>query len=348
MNNLYVVFIQGCKKCNGCLNSPIRGNYDGMVILAAITKDILPFSTIPVDDVTNVNLKNKDQYMDHERFAVYLESELTSHFMFKEKDYALKCASTSKVAYAMEESISSKPAIDPAMLSMIGASKDDKSKKCPGYVIYLGYRLKRRSLVAKVDIATSKFKQKVSLVQSHQNLRGLQTLSGSEADPLAQNVEGKAINFDSKLMKDKINQEIYNERRSEKSEDEDHHQMAELWRQTVMKEVIPGQGTGEYEIEDLEDHEYGTKAPIIHADENEPIEDDDAMFDEDGKLIEDEEIDDEKMLEELQEKQLMFKLGALEDDYKSVRTRIVDLQNGEHFMDRRLLNLETKIQTFKQ
>lgn len=340
-------FFKGCKKCNGCLNSPIRGNYDGMVILAAITKDILPFSALPVDEVTNANPKNKDQYIDHERFAVYLESELTSHFMFKEKGYALQCASTSKVAYAMDESISSKPAIDPAMLSMIGASKDDKSKKCPGYVIYPGYRLKRRSVVAKVDITTSKFKQKVSLIQSHQNLRGLQTLSGNEADLLAQSVEGKAIGIDSKLMKDKINQEIYNETKSEKSEDEDHHQMAELWRQTVMKDVIPGRGTGEYEIEDLEDHEYGTKAPIIHADENEPIDDDEAMFDEDGKLIKDEEIDDEKMLEELQEKQLMFKLGALEDDYKSVRTRIADLKNGEHFMDKRLLNLETTIQTFK-
>ena len=318
-----------------------------MVILAAVTKDVLPFATLPVDDVTNVNLKNKDQYMDHERFAVYLESELTSHFMFKEKEYALNCVSTSKVAYAMDEAISSKPTIDPAMLSMIGASKDsDKSKKCPGYVIYLGYRLKRRTLAAMPPISTSKFKQKVSLIPSYKNLRS-ENFPDNDAILTAKNIDGKAMRFDSKLVKDKINQEIYNDTKSEKSEDEDHNQMTELWKQRVMKDIIPGQGTGEYEIEDLEDHEYGTKAPIFDNNENEPIEDDDVLFDEDGKPIKEEEIDDEKMLEELENKQLMFKLGTLEDNYKSVRARIMDLQNGEHFIDNRLQTLESTIQTLK-
>ena len=165
---------------------------------------------------------------------------------------------------------------------------------------------------------------------------------------MGQNIEGKVTSFASKVLKDKINQEIYNETRSEKSEDEDHHQSAEMWRQMVLKDIIPGQGTGEYEIEDLEDHEYGTKAPIIYSEENEPIEDDDVLFDEDGKPIKEEEVDDEKMLEELENKQLMFKLGTLEENYKSVRARIIDLQNGENFIDNRLQNLETTIQTLKE
>ena len=34
--------LQGCKLCRGCLNSPIRGSYDGLVVLAAVTKDMMP------------------------------------------------------------------------------------------------------------------------------------------------------------------------------------------------------------------------------------------------------------------------------------------------------------------
>ena len=319
-----------------------------MVILAVITKDILPFATIPVTDVSNVNWKNKDQFMDHERFAVYLESELTSHFMFKEKDYALKCVSTSKVAYAMDEAIGAKPSIDPSMLGLIGANKDsDKVRKCPGYVIYLGYRLKRRTLEAKIPNINSKFKQKVSIFSSYKTLKADQ-LSGNKTMQASQKMEELEVQIDSKEAKDKINQEIYNETRSEKSEDEEHTQIAELWKMRVSKDIIPGLGTGEYEIEDLEDHEYGTREPIFYTNDDEPNVDEDALYDEDGKPIKEEEVDDEKMLEELENKQLMFKLGTLEDNYKSVRTRIIDLQNGENFIDNRLSKLEATIQTLKQ
>lgn len=32
----------GCTTCRGCTNGPIRGNYDGLVVLTAITKETLP------------------------------------------------------------------------------------------------------------------------------------------------------------------------------------------------------------------------------------------------------------------------------------------------------------------
>ena len=193
----------------------------------------------------------------------------------------------------------------------------------------------------------SKFKQKVSMISSYTTLQtdpfsGSKTMQGSQA------IDGIEIEVDSKLAKDRINQEIYNETRSEKSEDDDNIQIAELWKIRVSKDIIPGLGTGEYEIEDLEDHEYGTREPIFSTNDDEPSVDEDALYDEDGKPIKEEEVDDEKMLEELENKQLMFKLGTLEDNYKSVRARIIDLKNGENFIDNRLSKLETTIQTLKQ
>ena len=46
---------QGCRKCNGCLNGPVRGNYDGLVVLSAVTKETLPNVGSMMASVSNVN-----------------------------------------------------------------------------------------------------------------------------------------------------------------------------------------------------------------------------------------------------------------------------------------------------
>ena len=51
-----------------CKNGPIRGNYDGLVVLACITKDTTPRS----------GSSNK---IDHEDLSFMLEYGLTVHFM---------------------------------------------------------------------------------------------------------------------------------------------------------------------------------------------------------------------------------------------------------------------------
>ena len=308
--------MKGCKKCNGCLNSPIRGNYDGLVILSVITKDILPFASIPVSDVTNVTIRNKDQYMDHERFAVYLENVLTSHFMFREKEFALKCVSTSKVAYAMEEAISSKRSIDPIMLGLLGADKDSiKTRKFPGYAIYLGYRLRRRSLAQIADNTNIRIGKRLSFIA---------TLKKQYSQR--------------KFNKDKINQEIHNGINSKGPPDWNTDDEFGMWRRKFSQDIEPGRGTGEYEIIDLEDNEYGNKEMGI-VDDDKPRERDD-KDDDDVPAFKGDEADDEKLLEELENKQLMFKMETLQDDYNGLRDRIHELQTGEVSIDNRLLALE--------
>jgi hypothetical protein len=46
---------KGCRKCNGCLNGPVRGNYDGLVVLCAVTKETLPNVGTTVSAASNVN-----------------------------------------------------------------------------------------------------------------------------------------------------------------------------------------------------------------------------------------------------------------------------------------------------
>ena len=315
-----------------------------MVILSVITKDILPFASVPIYDVTNVNLRNKDQYMDHERFAVYLETELTSHFMFKEKDFAVRCASTSKVAYAMDEAISSKRSIDPTMLGLLGPNKDsEKTKRFPGYAIYLGYRLKKRMLQQTEPITNLKFGKHLSLIAS---LKKLQQDPFSTKKVLDTNIIKKSAspNSNQKFAKDKLNQEIHDQPIGETSEDHYTEDELEAWRRRLSNDVTPGRGTGEYIIEDLEDNEYGMKK-IIAEDNNKASKNEDRDDEDEGFHPHDEDnADDEKMLEELENKQLMFKLETLQEDYDVLRVRIVELQGGEITIDSRLLALETTVE----
>ena len=59
----------GCNKMDcECKNGPIRGNYDGLVVLACVTKDTAPRSG-PIIKI------------DHEDLSLMLEYGLTVHFM---------------------------------------------------------------------------------------------------------------------------------------------------------------------------------------------------------------------------------------------------------------------------
>ena len=287
--------------------------------------------------------------MDHERFAVYLESALTSHFMFKEKELALKCVSTSKVAYAMEEAISSKRSMDPTMLGLLGADKNsEKTKKFPGYVIYVGYRLKRRiapsaQMAGRLNIKLGKH---LSFIASLKKLQ-TQQVGTDNTKKLIRGKLNQAIQ--EKVAKDKINQEIHKKVSGETSQEEDSKQVFDTGQRRFSKDVHPGEGTGEYEIENLEDDDYGTKQVSI-TDNNEPREDEDEVEDKEEGIPthhEEDEVDDEKMLEELESKQLMFKLGTLDDDYETLRLRINELQAGENMIDHRLLALEDAVKQLK-
>jgi hypothetical protein len=51
----FMTSAKGCRKCNGCLNGPVRGNYDGLVVLCAVTKETLPNVGTTVSAASNVN-----------------------------------------------------------------------------------------------------------------------------------------------------------------------------------------------------------------------------------------------------------------------------------------------------
>ena len=65
----------GCSSLDcECKNGPVRGNYDGLVVLACINKESSP--------------KTSPGKMDHEDLSLILEYSLTVHFM-QSKDSAL-------------------------------------------------------------------------------------------------------------------------------------------------------------------------------------------------------------------------------------------------------------------
>ena len=61
----------------GCTNGPIRGNYDGLVVLTSVTKETLPnYNTIMTGKSDQVR-RNQEKFLDQEHFAITLESSLT-------------------------------------------------------------------------------------------------------------------------------------------------------------------------------------------------------------------------------------------------------------------------------
>jgi hypothetical protein len=118
----------GCGVCKGCTNSPIRGNYDGMVVLSAITRETLPNYNTVITGATLQARRNQEKFLDHENFAVTLETSLTSHYMYggKQPELQLKCVPSARTSIMMGD------AIDDGKL---------KQKKFSSYVVYVAYRL---------------------------------------------------------------------------------------------------------------------------------------------------------------------------------------------------------------
>ena len=246
----------------------------------------------------------------------------------------------------MEEAISSKAMIDPVMLSLLGGNKDankPSTTKSPGYVIYIGYRLKRHltpvsSPTTPIQL-TSVVKKHLSLIESLKKL-GIKKVEKKKAKSLRK--------------KDQINKNIKHglvtERQEEIDLDEELFSEDEAWRRRLSKDVIPGRGTGEYEIEDLYDYDYGRALQLLTGDESKPQEVI-ATGDEDWDGVPfapEDEADDDKMLEELENKHLLFKLETLEETHQDLKQRIEQLQSGETTIDKRLSTLEDSFEKLRE
>ena len=54
----------GCRNCRNCTNGPIRGNYDGLVALCAVTRESLPNQPIILSARKNISRKTEDKARD--------------------------------------------------------------------------------------------------------------------------------------------------------------------------------------------------------------------------------------------------------------------------------------------
>ena len=305
------------------------------MVLSAITRDNLPFvAARSLSSIQNITSKNKDQYLDHERFAAYLEVALTSHFMYREKDLSLFCVSGNKMAVGLEEAISPKFVMDPVMLSMIGAGAGGKSanssKKSPGYVIYVAYRLKRYNPSMHFSVSiTSMVSKTVASFKSRKAARKAAEKSARQS--MAEKRKGGS-------------QEMGGAGSDKNDSNQDNYDKFSIRQRKFSRDIMPGIGTGEYVIEDLKDHEYGraadNKDPSTKTNGNAREEHSGSKK---AKMAQEEDDIDEKLLEELENKHLLFKFESLQMDYQNVRERISNLQRGEVTIDNRLSVLEIAV-----
>ncbi len=68
----------------------VRGNYDGLVVLTAVTRESLPNQPIVVSRKSILSRKQEEKLADHELFALSLESVLSTHFMYGDVEYAVR------------------------------------------------------------------------------------------------------------------------------------------------------------------------------------------------------------------------------------------------------------------
>ncbi|XP_040582450.1 uncharacterized protein [Lepeophtheirus salmonis] len=140
----------GCTKDKGCYNAPIRGCYDGLVVLTAITKESLPnqYTVIPpgasIHDVRSRRARQElDKRLDQEDYAMTLEGLLTAHYQYGgEMDMANKAVTSHRMSIILGE---------------VEDMEKRKSKKYPAYAIYVAYRLESEKFRNNEMVGVGKF-----------------------------------------------------------------------------------------------------------------------------------------------------------------------------------------------
>ena len=246
----------GCTTCRGCTNGPIRGNYDGLVVLAAITQEPLP-------NYANAGLakplpasrrKPPESFQDHEHFVLALEGALSAAFMYSgDPDLQLKCVPTNRAAVSLGESV------DDLRLS--------KQKKFVAYAIYVAYRLDPPQAFNH----QAKISRQISV--STAAVLPVNAVTGG-VDP----AEEEVTNHELQQQRGGFGIRI-----DDLPEDENERRSGSSSSSGLLKRAG---GTGAYDIEDIDDFEFGKAA---------------GDGDPEGLIGEEE---DEKLLEDLEDKQL--------------------------------------------
>lgn len=280
------VTCSGCNVCKGCINSPIRGNYDGLVVLTAVTRETLPNISTIVTGHTQAARKNQERHLDHENFSVTLESMLTAHFMYggDQPELQIKCVPSNRTSIMMGDSI------DDGKL---------KQKRFTSYVVYVAYRLETGYSINHTA--------KLSRAASNSHAPGAQPLA-----VLPEDGDGE--------------DDIHRSRDSSAS-----FKMG-MTREGSGTNGLGGYGggTGAYDIEDIDDYEYGV--------------DDGPGFGLNSGPMDEE---DEKMLEDLEDKQLRERIGNLESENSNMKEQVWKLEHGRTWVENRLTALESDLAALK-
>ena len=265
------VIFQGCKKCSGCINGPIRGNYDGLVVLTVITKDVLPASLV-LEPESGRGLQKKEikQPSDHEIYALNLEQALVSHFKYSETDYSARCAWNRRAFFETEQSSNEKtkngesPTFQTSGFAKRGSEPRISNKKVHGYVIYVTYRLEtddteivsvgqHNPVLESKDSAMELFNE-IGELNGDEN--GMDDHSSGSDEDLEQ-VDEIAVDFVEKQLKFRLDslEEEYKELQ-EKIKKLDHGRMWIENRLTVLE--YPNECKSNGKISSIENFEQGT------------------------------------------------------------------------------------------
>lgn len=332
----------GCKNCKGCINSPIRGNYDGLVVLAAVTRDVLPIKNVEVVGVPNANnKKSHEKFYDHEYYTVGLETALTNYFMYSELEFSLKCVPGNKIAMAMGDAISTQPIIPGERKVM---------KRTPAYAVYVAYRLTPYG--AHTHAAKMSALKLINPYAAVPSALGMQTSSFSSSPTQVQTVQARSsvspiheittatVN---KLKPDPLGAAMKMGARLKE-------------KQKKTKLQFANTGSGAYDIESLDSYEFGDGGGNA---------DDDVFGADDeygggspggdasggtspGRGQDESDDEDEKMLEELEDKQMMGKISSLEANHQDLAEQVGKIEHDRSWVEQRLTTLEGHIATLKE
>ena len=115
----------GCRVCRGCHNGPVRGGYDGLVVLCAVTRESLPNQPVIVSrKAARGGGKAEEKLPDHEMFSISLETLLSTHFMYGDPEWHTRCVPSARTSILLGD----------------GIEDLRKSRKYSGYVVYVAYR----------------------------------------------------------------------------------------------------------------------------------------------------------------------------------------------------------------
>ena len=250
------------------------------------------------------------------QYATALEYELTNHFMFSDTDYAVRCVPSHKIALAAGETI---PAQRDFVASLMAADESgDKRppvRKLHGYAVYVGYR---------------------SVTYTEQDSRQLikNYLLRTRLDPHFGIYHGSKLSTSSLAASPRKSTTMRQIAGDMIAEDNSSPPETDGGGGGGGLKPLNNTGTGNYDIEDLDDG-VGGGGDDVNIWQNGNVDDEQDYYHRDkrqqnshhqptGAADNDDMVEeDENMLEELDDKQLVTRIGTMEAEHWQLKEQVV-------------------------